>query len=48
MVIYSFKANTITNDIVSSDIIYYNCTNNNSLKTYNYGNGFWLWAEWKR
>ena len=48
MVIYGLQANIVTNDIVYSDIIYYNCTNNNLLKTYNYGHGFRLCAEWKR
>lgn len=48
MTIYSFQANTIANDIISSNIIYYNCTDNNSLKTYKYENGFWLCAEWKQ
>lgn len=48
MTIYSFQANTITNDIINSNIIYYNCTDNNSLKTYNYEYGFWLCAEWKQ
>ena len=48
MVIYGLQANIVTDDIVYSDIIYYNCTNNNSLKTYNYGHGFRLCAEWKR
>ena len=48
MVIYGLQVNIVTNDIVYSNNIYYNCTNNNSLKTYNYGNGFRLWAERKR
>ena len=48
MVVYGLQTNIVTNAIVYSDIIYYNCTNNNSLKTYNYGNGFRLCAEWKR